>query len=45
MSAESGWLILFALSIVPIGLSHIVYAEATAGYVPHWLPFRTGRLI
>jgi uncharacterized membrane protein len=34
--------ILFALSIVPIGLSHIVYADATAGYVPHWLPFRTG---
>jgi len=34
--------ILFALSIVPIGLSHIVYAQATAGYVPHWLPFRRG---
>ncbi len=34
--------ILFAISIVPIGLSHIVYAEVTAGYVPHWLPFRTG---
>jgi uncharacterized membrane protein len=34
--------ILFALSIVPIGLSHLVYTQATAGYVPHWLPFRKG---
>lgn len=34
--------ILFALSIVPIGLSHLVYADATAGYVPHWLPFPKG---
>lgn len=31
--------ILFALSIIPIGLSHIVYVDATAGYVPHWLPY------
>jgi len=29
---------LFAVSIVPIGLSHIVYVDATAGCVPHWLP-------
>jgi uncharacterized membrane protein len=29
---------LFAVSIVPIGLSHIVYVGATAGFVPHWLP-------
>jgi uncharacterized membrane protein len=29
---------LFAISIVPIGLSHIVYVDATAGFVPHWLP-------
>jgi uncharacterized membrane protein len=29
---------LFAVSIVPIGLSHIVYVDATAGFVPHWLP-------
>jgi uncharacterized membrane protein len=28
---------LFAISIVPIGLSHIVYVDATAGFVPHWL--------
>jgi uncharacterized membrane protein len=34
--------ILFAISIVPIGLSHIVYADITAGYVPHWLPYRAG---
>jgi uncharacterized membrane protein len=31
--------ILFALSIIPIGLSHLVYLDVTAGYVPHWLPF------
>ena len=34
--------ILFAISIIPIGLSHLVYLETTAGYVPHWLPFRSG---
>ncbi len=34
--------ILFALSIIPIGLSHIVYVDATAGYVPHWLPYPRG---
>lgn len=33
---------LFALSIIPIGLSHLVYLSVTAGYVPHWLPFRRG---
>ena len=33
---------LFAVSIVPIGLSHLVYAEITAGFVPHWLPYRVG---
>lgn len=32
---------LFALSIIPIGLSHLVYLQVTAGYVPSWLPFRT----
>lgn len=32
---------LFALSILPIGLSHLVYLQVTAGYVPRWLPFRT----
>lgn len=34
--------VLFAVSVVPIGLSHIVYLEVTAGYVPHWLPYRVG---
>ena len=33
---------LFAVSIIPIGLSHLVYVTVTAGYVPHWLPFRKG---
>lgn len=33
---------LFAISIIPIGLSHLVYLSVTAGYVPHWLPFRQG---
>jgi uncharacterized membrane protein len=34
--------ILFAISIVPIGLSHLVYLEATIGYIPHWLPYPKG---
>lgn len=34
--------ILFAVSIVPIGLSHLVYVDATVGYVPHWLPYHKG---
>lgn len=34
--------ILFALSLIPIGLSHLVYAKDTAALVPAWLPFRIG---
>jgi uncharacterized membrane protein len=34
--------ILFAVSLIPIGLSHIVYLQGTAEFVPAWLPFRTG---
>jgi uncharacterized membrane protein len=34
--------ILFAISVIPIGLSHIMYMKITAGYVPHWLPYREG---
>jgi uncharacterized membrane protein len=34
--------VLFAISLVPIGLSHLVYAKETAELVPAWLPFRTG---
>jgi uncharacterized membrane protein len=33
---------LFAVWLVPIGLSHIVYVKATVDLVPAWLPFRTG---
>jgi uncharacterized membrane protein len=44
LSGERGvWMarILFAVSVVPIGLSHIFYVKETAGFVPHWLPCRT----
>jgi uncharacterized membrane protein len=34
--------ILFAVSLLPIGLSHIVYVQGASGFVPAWLPFRTG---
>ena len=34
--------ILFGISLIPIGLSHIVYVKETAALVPSWLPFRTG---
>ncbi len=30
----------FGLWLIPIGLSHIVYVQQTAGYVPAWLPHR-----
>jgi uncharacterized membrane protein len=31
---------LFAISLIPIGLSHIVYVKETAELVPAWLPHR-----
>ncbi|SRR5258708_5631705 len=34
--------IMFAVSLIPIGLSHIVYVKATADLVPAWLPYRVG---
>lgn len=34
--------LLFALSLIPIGLSHIVYVKETASFVPAWLPYRIG---
>ena len=34
-------LILFGLALIPVGLSHFVYAQATLGFVPAWLPFRS----
>jgi len=33
---------LFAVSLIPIGLSHLVYVKATAELVPGWLPYRVG---
>jgi uncharacterized membrane protein len=30
----------FAVWLIPIGLSHIIYLEATASFVPAWLPDR-----
>jgi len=34
--------ILFALFLLPIGLSHLVYVKETAELVPAWLPYRVG---
>lgn len=33
---------LFAVALLPVGLSHIVYVEQTAALVPAWLPYRVG---
>jgi uncharacterized membrane protein len=32
--------LIFALALIPIGLSHFVYATQTIGFIPAWLPFR-----
>jgi uncharacterized membrane protein len=32
----------FALAVLPIGLSHIVYVDITASLVPAWMPYRVG---
>lgn len=34
--------ILFAASLIPIGLSHLMYVKETAAFVPAWLPYRVG---
>jgi len=34
--------IFFAVWLIPIGLSHILYVKPTADLVPAWLPFREG---
>jgi uncharacterized membrane protein len=34
--------ILFAVSLIPIGLSHIMYVKETVALVPAWLPHRMG---
>ena len=42
-TGESGMRIaryIFALALIPVGLSHFVYAPQTIGFVPTWLPFR-----
>jgi uncharacterized membrane protein len=33
---------LFAVPLIPIGLSHLVYVNQTAELVPAWLPYRVG---
>lgn len=33
--------ILFAVALIPVGLSHLVYGKQTAELVSPWLPFRT----
>lgn len=34
--------IVFAVSLIPIGLSHLVYVKETVELVPAWLPYRVG---
>jgi uncharacterized membrane protein len=34
--------LLFAIALIPIGLSHIIYVKQTAELVPAWLPYRDG---
>jgi uncharacterized membrane protein len=34
--------VLFAIALPAIGLSHFVYVEQTAGFVPAWLPWHVG---
>lgn len=34
--------IAFGLALLPVGLSHLVYLDTTIGFVPAWLPFRSG---
>jgi uncharacterized membrane protein len=34
--------LLFAVFVIPIGLSHFVYLKATVDLVPSWFPFRPG---
>jgi uncharacterized membrane protein len=33
--------ILFGVSVIPVGLSHIFYSRITTSLIPSWLPFRT----
>jgi uncharacterized membrane protein len=31
---------IFGLAVIPVGISHFVYARETTGFVPAWIPFR-----
>jgi len=45
LTAERGLrvaLVLYAVALPPVGLSHFVYLKLTAPLVPAWLPFHTG---
>ena len=33
---------LFAVAVIPVGLSHLFYTKETVDLVPAWLPYRTG---
>src|SRR5436305_7075389 len=35
-------IIMFGVSVIPIGLSHLFYVQPTADLVPAWLPYRRG---
>lgn len=37
-----GAVMLFGVCLLPIGLSHLVYPDQTAAFVPAWLPMRLG---
>ena len=32
--------LVFGAALIPLGISHFVYANTTIGFVPSWLPFR-----
>lgn len=34
--------VIFGLAVIPVGLGHVFYVEATTGLVPSWMPFRVG---
>jgi uncharacterized membrane protein YphA (DoxX/SURF4 family) len=33
--------ILFAVWVIPVGLSHLFYVNATVSFIPAWIPFKT----
>jgi uncharacterized membrane protein len=34
--------VVFGLSVIPVGLSHLFYGQITASLIPSWMPFRMG---